>query len=224
MNMRGLLRGVGALVRVCPTAGSRCHHLNRFGVWAGVAFPPRQIASAMDKFEKQFEDLDVRSGYMESAIDAYVVNPQLPRQFASRSFVMAAPSTTGVLVGMCFTVRVPPPFLPPPAAKILRTHTRKSPGSSTSMSVPGDAVSDLINQVAAERGLELGESFAEVGVLPRGVAAPAAAATSTCVCVRACVRVSCVLCARVFAKVPWTFALLVCCIFRNDIRVCAWGC
>ena len=35
----------------------------------------------MDKFEKQFEDLDVRSGYMESAIDAYVarhsVNPAL---------------------------------------------------------------------------------------------------------------------------------------------------
>ncbi len=29
-----------------------------------------QIATAMDKFEKQFEDLDVRSGYMESAIDA----------------------------------------------------------------------------------------------------------------------------------------------------------
>jgi hypothetical protein len=26
----------------------------------------------MEKFEKQFDDLDVRAGYMESAIDSYV--------------------------------------------------------------------------------------------------------------------------------------------------------
>jgi hypothetical protein len=41
---------------------------------------PIQIANVMDKFEKQFEDLDVRSGYMESAIDSYVPSRvQMPR-------------------------------------------------------------------------------------------------------------------------------------------------
>jgi len=81
-----------------------------------------QIASTMEEFEKQFEDMDVRAGYMESTMEA-----------------------------------------------------------TTSMSTPPEQVDTLIQMVADEAGLQLGEALDSAGAMSSSLpaAAPAEAKANT---------------------------------------------
>ncbi|CAN0541297.1 unnamed protein product [Ectocarpus sp. 12 AP-2014] len=86
------------------------------------AMDVERISKTMDSFEQQFEDMDVRAGYMENAM-----------------------------------------------------------GDSTAMSTPQEQVDGLIQMVADEAGLELGEQLDDAGPVSNKVpakpaAAPAAAA------------------------------------------------
>lgn len=44
------------------------------------AMDPEKIAKTMEQFEKQFEDMDVRSGYMEDTMDATTAMSTPPEQ------------------------------------------------------------------------------------------------------------------------------------------------
>lgn len=83
------------------------------------AMDVERISKTMDNFEQQFEDMDVRAGYMENAMS-----------------------------------------------------------SSTAMSTPQEQVDDLIQMVADEAGLELGEELDDAGPVSNKVPAKPAAATA----------------------------------------------
>lgn len=104
----------------------RAHHLIQVnksmeGVVKGMgsalkAMDVERISKTMDSFERQFEDMDVRAGYMENAMS-----------------------------------------------------------DSTAVSTPQEQVDDLIQMVADEAGLELGEQLDEVGPVSSKVPAKPAA-------------------------------------------------
>lgn len=81
------------------------------------AMDVERISKTMDTFEQQFEDMDVRAGYMENAMS-----------------------------------------------------------DSTAMSTPAEQVDDLIQMVADEAGLELGEQLDDAGPVSSKVPAKPAAA------------------------------------------------
>jgi len=85
------------------------------GMEAGLeSMNVEQLSAIMDKFEKQFEDLDVRSAYMDDAMN-----------------------------------------------------------STTATSAPTSQVDELIQMVADEHNLALGEAFADAGPIKKKVSEPA---------------------------------------------------
>lgn len=100
-----------------------------------------QIANTMQEFEKSFEDMDVRSGYMESAMDSTTCMSTPPEE-VDKLISMVADEA-----GLQLSEQ-----LEHAGSKTINANTNSTANSNNSSAVAKDPTADFESRLAALRG------------------------------------------------------------------------
>lgn len=111
-----------------------------------------QLSKVMDKFESQFEDLDVK------------VRSGSPKESVSGNTICSTNMSKRILMDSIFTINTFLFFL-----LVQTQYMEGTMNATTAMSTPAEQVDTLIEQVADEHNLALGEAFTMAGPVGKKV-------------------------------------------------------